>query len=129
MVWRLRKDTPGPLKTVMERLKRISLIPILRQVLYLGVSSAGLLPSLWLCCHSLSLVNQLWIQILLTEFLKVLAMVLGGSGPTRKQVAIFVLRVCSKISSLQEMHINKLKGCLNHAVEISDTHCQREKTH
>lgn len=36
MVWRLRKDTPGPLKTVMERLKRISLIPILRQVLYLG---------------------------------------------------------------------------------------------
>lgn len=127
MAWRLRKDTPGPLKTVMERLKRISLIPILRQVLYLGVSSAGLLPSLWLCCHSLSLVNQLWIQILLTEFLKVLAMVLGG--PMRKQVAIFRVRVCSKISSLQEMHINKLKECLNHAVEISDTHCQREKTH
>lgn len=127
MAWRLRKDAPGPLKTVMERLKRISLISILRQVLYLGVSSAGLLPSLWLCCHSLSLVNQLWIQILLTEFLKVLAMVLGG--PMRKQVAIFRVRVCSKISSLQEMHINKLKGCLNHAVEISDTHCQREKTH
>lgn len=75
--------------------KKVSLIPILKQIMYLEISSASLFPFLWLCLRCLSLVNQLWLQTLLTEFLKILATVLAGSGPRRKQVTIFRLRVCS----------------------------------
>jgi len=78
------KDTPSPLKTVLERLgKKISLIPILKQVKYLEISSASLFPFLWLSLRCLSLVNQLWLQTLLTEFSKVLSTVLVGSGSSR----------------------------------------------
>lgn len=87
----------GDRETVMERLekKKTSLILVLKQVVYLEVSCAGLSPFLWLFLLCRSLANQLWLQTLLTKFLKVLATVLAGSGTRRKQVTIFRIRVCS----------------------------------
>lgn len=72
------------LKTEVENLEKISSVPIWKQVIDLEISSASLLPFLWLLC--LSSVNQLQLQTLLSEFIKFLYMVLAGLRPRRKSV-------------------------------------------